>query len=79
MFRKENQMSGHLTAFFIIALLAELGTTWVQKLRTVTDVNPGLYYPNFRTLLLERLLVWLILFVSLSVGWILVVKRWSRN
>lgn len=64
-------------AFFIIALCAELGTTWFQRQRTVTDVYPGLYYPDFKTLLLERLLIWFIIFVVLSGIWILAVRRGS--
>lgn len=68
-------MKRQLVAFFIIALFAELGTTWFQKLRTVTDVEPGLYYPNFRTLLLNRLLIWLIIFVVLSGMWMWLARR----
>ncbi|MBX3277877.1 MAG: hypothetical protein KF868_07745 [Acidobacteria bacterium] len=68
-------MKRHLIAFFVIALLAELGTTWFQRQRTVTDVYPGLYYPDFKTLLLERLLIWFIILVMLSGIWILVVNR----
>ena len=60
---------------FLIALTAELGTTCCQKLRTTTDVAPGLYYRDFQTLLLERLLVWLIIFVALSAAWLLIPRR----
>jgi hypothetical protein len=61
--------------FSLIALTAEVGTTCFQKMRTTTDVAPGLYYPDFQTLLLERLLVWLIIFVALSAAWLLISRR----
>ena len=61
--------------FSLIALTAEVGTTCFQKMRTTTDVAPGLYYPDFQTLLLERLLVWLIIFVALSAAWLLIYRR----
>ena len=48
-------MKPNLLAFFVISLFAELGTTILQGQRTVTDVAPGLYYPNFKALLIERL------------------------
>jgi len=63
------------TAFFIIALVAELGTTWLQRLRTTTDSEPGLYYPNFETLLLERLFFWFIIIALLGTVWLLISKR----
>jgi len=72
-------MKRHFFAFFIISLAAEMGTTWFQKLRTTTDVGPGLYYPNFRTLLLERLLIWFFIFLILGLVWIFAARRWSRS
>ena len=72
-------MKQNAMAFFIIALAAELGTTWLQKFRTTTDVAPGLYYPNFETLLLERLFVWFIIFGLMGSAWLLISKRATRN
>lgn len=66
-------------AFFIIALLSELGTTWLQKGRTVTDVAPALCYPNFNTLLLDRFVIWLLIFVVLNSIWLLIVKLSVRS
>ena len=63
----------------MIALTAELGTTWFQKLRTTTDVAPGLYYPDFQTLLLERPRGWLIIFVVLSAAWLLISRRTNEG
>jgi hypothetical protein len=72
-------MKRNTTAFLIIALAAELGTTWFQKLRTVTDVAPGLYYPSFETLLIGRLVVWFIIVAVLGTIWLLISKRTMRD
>jgi hypothetical protein len=68
-------MRRHFFAFFIISLLSELGTTLLQRQRTTTDVYPGLYYPNFNALLVERLLFWFVIFVVLSGVWFLISRR----
>ena len=62
-------------AFFAIALLSELATTLLQALRTTTDVYPGLYYPNFNALLLERLFVWFVVFSVLTGIWFFLSRR----
>lgn len=72
-------MKRNTTAFLIIALAAELGTTWFQKLRTATDVAPGLYYPSFETLLIERLVVWFIIVAVLGTIWLFISKRTMRD
>jgi cell division protein FtsX len=68
-------MRQYFLGFFIIALLAELVTTLFQRFRAVTDVTHGLYYSSFQSLLLERLLVWIIVFALLSGIWAL----WSKT
>jgi len=68
-------MRRYFWPFFIIALLSELGTTLLQRQRTTTDVYPGLYYPNFNTLLAERLLFWVVIFVLLSGVWFFLSRR----
>jgi hypothetical protein len=72
---EEPLMKRHIIAFFIIALCSELVTTWVQRLRTVSDVEPGLYYPSFKALMFDRLIVWTIIFPFLTAIWAFVVKR----
>ena len=72
-------MKRHAAAFFVIALAGELGTTWLQRLRTTTDVAPGLYYPNFETLLFERLFFWFIIVAVLGTTWLLISKRAMRE
>jgi hypothetical protein len=68
-------MKRNLIAFFTISLFAELGTTILQGQRTVTDVTPGLYYPDFKALLLERLFFWFVIFIVLSGAWLLTSSR----
>ncbi|HEV2829849.1 MAG TPA: hypothetical protein VGW76_19775 [Pyrinomonadaceae bacterium] len=68
-------MRRHFLAFFIIGLLSELGTTLLQRQRTTTDVYPGLFYPNFNTLLVERLFFWFVIFMLLSGMWFFMSKR----
>jgi hypothetical protein len=68
-------MRRYFLAFFIISLLSEVGTTLLQRQRTTTDVYPGLYYPDFNTLLAERLLFWFVIFVLLSGVWFLISRR----
>jgi hypothetical protein len=68
-------MKRNAFAYFIVALIAELGTTYFQKLRTATDVAPGLYYSSFQELLIDRLFVWSIIFLSLSGVWLLISRR----
>lgn len=67
-------MRRHFLAFFIIGLLSELGTTLLQRQRTTTDVYPGLYYPNFNTLLAERVFFWFVIFVLLSGVWFFISR-----
>jgi hypothetical protein len=67
-------MKRHIFAFLIIGLCSEVITTWVQGNRTVSDVYPGLYYPSFRVLMLERLLVWSVVFLVLTAVWAFVNK-----
>jgi len=71
-------MKRQFFAYICIALAAELGTTFFQRFRTVTDVDPGLYYPDFKSLLLSRLIVWLLIFVPLSVVWLAISRRSAR-
>jgi hypothetical protein len=68
-------MKRNAFAYFVVALIAELGTTYFQKLRTTTDVAPGLYYPSFQELLLDRLFVWFVIFAVLSAVWLLISRR----
>ena len=71
-------MRRRLLALFAIALIAEIVTTYLQRFASVTDVAPGLYYPSFESLLIERLAIWLVIFLSLS-AISLVLFRLAKN
>lgn len=72
-------MKRHAIAFFVIALCSEVVTTWAQRLRTVTDVAPGLYYPSFKALMFDRLLIWSVVFLTLTAIWSLLARRASKE
>jgi hypothetical protein len=72
-------MKRQFLPYFLIALAAELGTTLLQRFRTVSDGEPGLYYPDFQSLLLSRLVVWLLIFLLLSGVWLVVSRRGSTR
>jgi hypothetical protein len=65
-------MKRHFAAFAIIALCAELVTTWWQKELTAMDVAGGYYYERFRDMLVDRLIVWSVVFFGLSGAWALI-------
>ena len=60
--------------FFLIALIAELGTTWLQsRYHVVTDIPEGeIYYPTFAIFLETRVIIWLLLYLALTTVWLLV-------
>ena len=62
--------------FFIIALAAEVGTTWGQSLFNVVSHAPGgaIYYPDFAGFLTTRLVIWGMLFFAISGIWGLIVR-----
>ena len=69
-------MKKHFLAFFLIALIAELGTTWLQQFRANRVLGSGVYYPDLGALFLDRLLYWLALFLLLSVLWLLISRSY---
>jgi len=68
-------MKKHFFAFFMIALISELGTTWLMSYRSVTDTGAMLCYRNLGTVIADRLLFWPVFFLLLSAVWLLL----SRN
>jgi hypothetical protein len=72
-------MRRHAISFFLIALCSELLTTWAQRLRTVSDVEPGLYYPSFKALVFDRLLIWSVVFLGLTGFWLFFTRRVSKK
>jgi hypothetical protein len=70
-------MKRQFLAFFVIALIAEVGTTWLQKFQANSILGTGIYYDDFGTMLLNRFLYWLVIFLLLSALWLL-ISRGSR-
>jgi hypothetical protein len=71
-------MKRHFLAFFFIALITEVGTTWLRQFRSKGILGSGLYSPDIGTLLLDRLLIWFVLYLLLSALWLL-LSRSYRN
>ena len=67
-------MKKHFFAFFMIALISELGTTWLMSYRSVTDTGAMLCYRNLGTVIADRLLVWPVFFLLLSAVWLLLSR-----
>jgi hypothetical protein len=67
-------MKKHFPAFFIIALLSEVTTTWLQQFGASKQLGEGFYYPDFGSMLLNRLLYWLVIFLLLSALWLLISR-----
>jgi len=72
-------MKRQVIAFFVIALSSELVTTWLQGLRGNVSHVKGLYYPNFKEMMFERLFFWTIVFLTLTGLWTLLAKRLSKS
>jgi hypothetical protein len=72
-------MKQHFIAFFVIALLAEAGTTWLQQFSSKRVLGSGLYYPDLQTLLFDRLLYWLVLYLLLSALWLLLSRGYRKT
>jgi hypothetical protein len=64
--------------FFLIALIAEVGTSWLQKFQGAKDLASGLYYPDLGTMMLNRLIIWLVLFFLLSALGLLLTRAYRK-
>jgi hypothetical protein len=71
-------MKKQFAAFFVIALISEVLTTWLQTFQAYKPLGAGYYYPDFGSMLLNRLLYWLVIFLLLSALWFL-ISRGSRE
>ena len=76
---REAGMKGNFLAFSLIALIAEVGTSWLQKFQGARDMRGGLFYPDVATMIVNRLIVWLVLFFLLSALWILITRSYKKT
>jgi hypothetical protein len=72
-------MKQGFAAFFVVALIAEAGTTWLQQFSSKRVLGSGLYYPDLGTLFLDRLLYWLVLYLLLSALWLLLSRSHRKS
>ena len=72
-------MKKQFMAFFLVALISEVITTWLQKFQADSRLGGGLYYADFGTMLLKRLLYWLVIFLFLSALWFLISRGSQKS
>jgi len=72
-------VKGNFLAFSLIALVAEVGTSWLQKFQGAREVGGGLFYPDVATLIVNRLIIWLVLFFLLSALWLLISRGYNKT
>jgi hypothetical protein len=76
---RETDMKQNFLAFFLIALTAELGTSWLQQFRGAREVGGALFYPDLGNMIVNRLIIWLVLFLLLSTLWILISRGYKKT
>ncbi|MGA9771988.1 MAG: hypothetical protein WBV94_23355 [Blastocatellia bacterium] len=72
-------MKGNFLAFSLIALMAEVGTSWLQKFQGAREAGGGLFYPDVGTMIVNRLIMWLVLFFLLSALWFLISRGYKKT
>ena len=72
-------MKGSYLAFCLIALATEVGTSWLQKFQGARDLGGGLFYPDVSTMIVNRLVIWLVLFFLLSALWLLISRGYKKT
>jgi hypothetical protein len=72
-------MKRNFLALFLIALTAELGTSWLQQFQGARDVGGALFYPDLSTMMVNRLVIWLVLFLLLSAMWLLISRGHKKT
>jgi len=63
-------MKKHFFAFFLIALASELVTSWLVRYSGATDVGELICFRNLGTMIANRLWIWAVFFLLLSVIWL---------
>ena len=71
-------MKQNFLAFSLIALAAEIGTSVLQKYRA-RDIGSGLFYPDLGDMIVNRLIIWLVLYFLLSMLWLLISRGYQRS
>ncbi|HKP84651.1 MAG TPA: hypothetical protein VJZ26_01065 [Blastocatellia bacterium] len=72
-------MKNQLLAFSLIALAAEVGTSLLQKYQGAKELGGGLFYPDLGTMIVNRLIIWFVLYFLLSALWLLISRGYQRS
>jgi len=66
-------MKKHFVAFFTIALASELGTSWLVRYRSLASGEMVCFH-DLQTMMVNRLVIWLVFFLLLSAVWLLLSR-----
>lgn len=67
-------MTKHFFAFFLIALASELGTSWLLRYRSLSPDGDLLCFRSLGSMIGNRLVIWAVFFLLLSVVWMSLSK-----
>jgi hypothetical protein len=68
-------MKTHFSAFFLIALASEIGTSWLVRYSAAAEVGGLVCFRDPGAMIVNRLWIWAVIFLLLSVTWLAL----SRN
>lgn len=72
---KEAKVRPRLLAILVIALVAEVGTSWWRWVRAPTDTLRVWYEGSFVSYEIERLIPWVIILTIVNGIWLLIRSR----
>ena len=72
-------MKRGLAALFVVALIAEISTSWWIWVRAPTDTLRAWYEGSFISYELERLVPWLIIFIVVNGARFFIERRADRH
>ena len=67
-------MRKHFVAFVIIALMSEIGTSWLVRYRSLSPDAEVVCFRDLQTMTLNRLWIWAVLFLLMSAIWLLLSR-----
>ena len=67
-------MRKHFVAFAIIALMSEVGTSWLVRYRSLSSDAEVICFRDLQAMMANRLWIWAVLFLLLSAIWLLLSR-----
>ncbi len=67
-------MRKHFVAFVIIALMSEVGTSWLVRYRSLSPDAEVVCFRNLQAMMASRLWIWAVFFLLLSAVWMLLSR-----